>query len=101
MLVKKNDKASQMCVDFTNMNKACLKDYYPLSQIDRLVASTMKCDIFYFLGAFKGYHQIVMAKEDMEKTSIITKFGTYCYVSMLFRLKKAGMTYHGLVNKLF
>ncbi|PKA57782.1 hypothetical protein AXF42_Ash015159 [Apostasia shenzhenica] len=26
-----------MCVDFTDLNKACPKDFYPLSKIDRLV----------------------------------------------------------------
>ena len=34
-----------------------------------------------------------MALEDMEKTSFITPWGTYCYKVMSFGLKNAGATY--------
>uniref|UniRef100_A0A2N9G8Z4 Uncharacterized protein n=1 Tax=Fagus sylvatica TaxID=28930 RepID=A0A2N9G8Z4_FAGSY len=39
------------------------------------------------------YNQIKMAPEDMEKTSFITPWGTYCYKVMPFGLKNAGATY--------
>ncbi|XP_071925425.1 uncharacterized protein [Coffea arabica] len=90
-----------MCVDFTDLNKACPKDCFPLPRIDRLVDSTVGFDVLYFLDAFKGYHQIEMAEEDREKTSFITEEGTYCYRTMPFGLKNAGATYQRLVNKLF
>ncbi|XP_071907834.1 uncharacterized protein [Coffea arabica] len=90
-----------MCVDFTDLNKACPKDCYPLPRIDQLVDSTAGYEIFCFLDAFKGYHQIALDEEDQEKTSFITEDGTYCYVTMPFGLKNAGATYQRLVNKLF
>nr|XP_027103133.1 uncharacterized protein LOC113724429 [Coffea arabica] len=37
VLVKKEERAWRMCVDFTNLNKACPKDCYPLPRIDQLV----------------------------------------------------------------
>nr|XP_027088503.1 uncharacterized protein LOC113709849 [Coffea arabica] len=101
VLVKKEEKAWRMCVDFTDLNKACPKDYYPLPRIDQLVDSTAGYEIFCFLDAFKGYHQIALDEEDQEKTSFITEDGTYCYVTMPFGLKNAGATYQRLVNKLF
>ncbi|XP_027156526.1 uncharacterized protein LOC113757421 [Coffea eugenioides] len=90
-----------MCVDFTDLNKACPKDCFPLPRIDRLVDATVGFDVSCFLDAFKGYHQIEMAEEDREKTSFITEEGTYCYRTMPFGLKNAGATYQRLVNKLF
>ncbi|XP_071933287.1 uncharacterized protein [Coffea arabica] len=101
VLVKKEEKAWRMCVDFTDLNKACPKDCYPLPRIDQLVDSTAGYEIFCFLDAFKGYHQIALDEEDQEKTSFITEDGTYCYVTMPFGLKNAGATYQRLVNKLF
>ncbi|XP_027166642.1 uncharacterized protein LOC113766677 [Coffea eugenioides] len=101
VLVKKEDRAWRMCVDFTDLNKACPKDCYPLPRIDQLVDSTTGCEIFCFLDAFKGYHQIVLDEEDQEKTAFITEYGTYCYTTMPFGLKNAGATYQRLVNKLF
>ncbi|RVW11749.1 hypothetical protein CK203_089738 [Vitis vinifera] len=44
-------------------------------------------------GWFSGYNQILMAPEDMVKTSFITEWGTYCYRVMPFGLKNAGATY--------
>ncbi|XP_071912192.1 uncharacterized protein [Coffea arabica] len=101
VLVKKEEKAWRMCVDFTDLNKACPKDCYPLPRIDQLVDSTAGYEIFCFLDAFKGYHQIALDEGDQEKTSFITEDGTYCYVTMPFGLKNAGATYQRLVNKLF
>lgn len=101
VLVKKDDRVWRMCVDFTDLNKACPKDCYPLPRIDRLVDSTVGYVVFCFLDAFKGYHQILMNEEDQEKTSFITEFGTFCYTTTPFGLKNAGATYQRLVNKLF
>ncbi|XP_071900977.1 uncharacterized protein [Coffea arabica] len=101
VLVKKEDQTWRMCVDFTDLNKTCPKDCFPLPRIDRLVDSTVGFDVLCFLDAFKGYHQIEMAEEDHDKTSFITEKGTYCYRTMPFGLKNAGATYQRLVNKLF
>ncbi|KAL6321646.1 hypothetical protein AAG906_025478 [Vitis piasezkii] len=46
-------------------------------------------------------HQILMALEDMEKTSFITEWGTYCYRVMPFGLKNAGATYQRAATTLF
>ena len=64
MLVKKDEKAWKMCVDFTDQNKTCPKDCYPLPRIDQFVDSTTEYEIFCFLDAFKGYHQIAMDEKD-------------------------------------
>ncbi|XP_071911843.1 uncharacterized protein [Coffea arabica] len=101
VLVKKEDQSWRMCVDFTDLNKACPKDCFPLPRIDRLVDATVGFDVLCFLDAFKGYHQIEMAEEDRENTSFFTEEGTYCYRTMPFGLKNAGATYQRLVNKLF
>lgn len=45
------------------------------------------------MGGYAGYNQIKMAEEDMEKTTFITQWGTYCYTVMPFGLKNAGATY--------
>nr|GEW83423.1 reverse transcriptase domain-containing protein [Tanacetum cinerariifolium] len=51
--------------------------------------------------AYKGYHQIKMAKEDKEKIAFITSQGIFCYLKMPFGLKNAGATYQRLVDKAF
>ena len=67
-----------MCVDYRDLNKASPKDDFPLPHIDMLVDSTAKFKVFSFMNGFSGYNQIRMALEDMEKTTFITPWGTFC-----------------------
>ena len=47
----------------------------------------------FFLDATSGYHQIKLSIEDQIKTTFITPFGAYCYITMPFGLKNGGATY--------
>ncbi|GJW06148.1 reverse transcriptase domain-containing protein [Tanacetum coccineum] len=91
----------RMCVDFTDLNKACPQDCYPLPEIDWKVKSLCGYPFKCFLDAYKGYHQIHMAESDEEKTAFHTSYGVYCYTKMPFGLKNAGATYQRLVDKAF
>ena len=86
-MVKKANGKWRMCVDFTNLNRACPKDSYPLPHIDVLVDSTARHWLLSFMDAFSRYNQIKLDKADQEKMS--------------FRLKNMGTTYQRLMNKMF
>jgi dsDNA-binding SOS-regulon protein len=101
VMVKKNTGKWRMCVDFTDLNKACPKDSFPLPRIDQLVNSTAGYKLLTFMDAFSGYNQIVMDESDQEKTSFITSRGLFCYKVMPFELKNAGATYQRLMNRMF
>ncbi|GJS63314.1 reverse transcriptase domain-containing protein [Tanacetum coccineum] len=91
----------RMCVDFKDLNKACPKDGYPLPKIDWKVESLCGYPFKCFLDAYKGYHQIKIAKEDEEKIAFITSQRIFCYSKMPFGLKNARVTYQRLVDKAF
>ncbi|GJW36008.1 reverse transcriptase domain-containing protein, partial [Tanacetum coccineum] len=76
-------------------------DCYPLPEIDWKIESLCGYPFKCFLDAYKGYHQIKMAKEDEEKTAFTTSQGIFCYSKMSFGLKNAGATYQRLVDKAF
>ena len=77
VVVPKKCGKERMCVDFTNLKKACPQDPFPLPRIDQIVDSTAERDLLYFLYTFSGYHQIKMAVEDVEKTAFLTLCGVY------------------------
>ena len=54
IMVKKNNDKWRMCVDFTDLNKACPKDSFPLPRIDQLVDSTTGHKLLSFMDAFSG-----------------------------------------------
>uniref|UniRef100_A0A2N9EEI4 Uncharacterized protein n=1 Tax=Fagus sylvatica TaxID=28930 RepID=A0A2N9EEI4_FAGSY len=101
VMVKKSTGKWRMCVDFTDLNKACPKDSFPLPRIDQLVDSTAGHKLLTFMDAFSGYNQIVLDESDQEKTSFITSRGLFCYKVMPFGLKNAGATYQRLMNRMF
>lgn len=90
-----------MCVDFTDLNKACPKDNFPLSRVDTLVDSTAGHQTLNFMDTFSGYNHIKMYEPDQEKITFITNQGLYYYRVMPFGLKNTKATYQRLVNEMF
>ena len=101
VLVKKANDKWKLCIHFTNINRVCPKDSFPLPQINLIVDTTVGHELLSFMDAFSGYNQIKMDPNDQEKTSFVTGQGTYCYQVMPFGLKNAEATYQRLMNKMF
>jgi hypothetical protein len=99
VLVRKHIGKWRMCIDFTDLNKACPKDEFPLPRIDSLVDAAASSEMMSLLDCYSGYHQIWLRKEDEPKTSFTAPFGTYCYVRMLEGLKNTGGSFNIMTSK--
>ena len=100
VMAKRASGKWRICVDFTDLNKACPKDSYHLPWIDILVDFTAQHQLLSFMDAFLSYNQIRMHEADQENTSFVTSQGLFCYKVMPFGLKNAGITYQRLMNKM-
>jgi len=101
VLVRKPNGKWRMCTDYTDLNKACPKDSYPLPSIDRLVDGAAGHKYMSFLDTLSGYNQISMHPHDIAKTAFMTDDANYVYKVMPFGLKNAGATYQRLMDKIF
>ena len=101
VLVPKKDGKVCMCVDYRDLNRASRKEDFPLPHIDVLVENTAQHKFFSFMYGSSDYNQIKMAPEDMEKTTFVTQWGTFCYKVMPFGLKNSGATYQRAMVDLF
>ena len=101
LLVLKSNGEWMTCIDFTNLNKSCLKDSFPFPRTDQLVDMKAGQELLSVMDVYFGYNQIPMYKPDEEHTSFIIDCGLYCYKAMLFSLKNARATYQRLVTMMF
>ena len=101
VLVKKKNGQIRCCVDFRNLNKACLKNEFPLPNMDLLIDSATGSAMFSFMDGFSGYNQIRMAPKDAEKTAFRTPISNFYYTVMLFGLKNAGAIYQQIMTAIF
>ena len=101
MVVPKKGDKWRLCIDYTDLNKACPKDSFLLPRIDQIIDSAARHGILLFLDTFSRYHHIPMHSLDAEKTTFITPHELYCYNVMPFGLKNVGSTYQRLVTKIF
>ena len=100
-MVKKSIGKWRICVDYTDLNKACPKDSYPLPSIDRLVDGAAGHTVLSFLDAYSGYNQIQMHLRDKERMTFMTDSNNSYYEVMSFDLKNVGATYQRLMDYLF
>ena len=101
VVIKKKSGKWRVCIDFTDLNKACPKDPFPMPKIYQLVDATVGHPRMSFLDAFQGYHQIPLALDDQEKTVFVTPVGNYHFKVMPFGLKNVGSTYQRMMMRMF
>lgn len=88
MVVRKKNGKWKVYVNFTDLNRAWLKDPFPIPKINQLVNTTCGHSKMSFLDAFQRYHHITLTPKDPKKTSFIIPEDNYHYIVMPFRLKK-------------
>ena len=71
------------------MNRASLKDNYPVSSMEQILQSVSGYAMLYLLYGFSTYNQVLVEKEDHLKMIFQTKWGTYSYDNIPFRLMNA------------
>jgi hypothetical protein len=90
-------------MDFRDLNRATLKDEYPMSIAEMLINAAAGNKILSFMDGNAGYNQIFMAPEDIHKTAfrVPGAVGLFKYVVMTFGLKNAGATYQRAMNYIY
>jgi hypothetical protein len=90
-----------VCVDYRDINKACLKDNFPTPFVDQIVDDCAGSEIFSLMDGFFGYNQINIAPEDQHKMDFICPWGTFTYRKLPFGLKNAGATFQRAMSYAF
>ncbi len=101
LFVHKKDGMLRMCVDYKALNKATVKNWYPLLQIDDFFDRLSGTKVFNKIDLHSGYYQIQITEGDEEKTACRTRYGSYEFFMMPFGLTNAPATFCIFMNDIF
>ena len=95
VLVRKADKTLGLCIDYRSLNKATIKDSYPLAHIQDTLNTLYGNKLFTTLDLLKGYHKIEFEESSREKTAFTTHVGLFQCICLPFGLRNVPATVTG------
>ena len=99
--MRKKTGEISLCIDFRNLNRASLKDNYPLPKIEHILQRVVGSKKISLLDGFSGYNQVLVLPEDQLKKAFTTPWGTFMYLKMPFGLINVGATFQREMNIAF
>jgi hypothetical protein len=98
LFVEKKDGSKRLCVDYRALNQVTVENKYPLPRIDVLFEQLRGAKVFSKIDLNSSYHQLRIREEDIEKTTLSTRYGHYEYVVTSFGLKNAPAAFMEAMN---
>ncbi|GJW00886.1 putative reverse transcriptase domain-containing protein [Tanacetum coccineum] len=98
--VKKKDGSFRMCIDYQELNKLTVKNYYPLPRTDDLFDQLQGSSVYSKIDLRSCYHKLRVREEDIPNTAFKTRYGHYEFQVMPFGLTNAQAVFMHLMNRI-
>ena len=98
---RKKDGSLRLCIDYRQLNRATLRNQYPLPRIDELFDQLQVSQVYSKIDLKSGYHQFKVRENEVSKTAFRTRYGHYEFLVMPFGLTNAPVVFMDLMNRVF
>ena len=100
VVVKKKDNTNRVCVDYRKLNKLTVFDPEPMPNTEHLFQELSGDKFYSKIDLSKGYWQITIPEEDIQKTPFVTPDGSYEFLKMPFVMINSAATLKRAMKKL-
>jgi hypothetical protein len=101
IFIRNKDGSWRLFIDYRQLNKATIKNQYPLPRIDDLFDQMKGAMVFSKIDLRSGYHQLRIKEDDIPKTAFKMRFGHYEFTVLPFGLTNALGVFMSLMNGVF
>jgi hypothetical protein len=99
LFAKKLGGGLRFCIDYRALNTIIIKNYYPLSLIQEILARLNKAKIYTKLDVIIVFNRIRIAEGQEYLTAFNTRYGLYKTLVILFGLSNVPATFQTRINK--
>ena len=101
LFMKKKDGSLRLQIDYRQLNKVTIKNWYSLSRIDDLFDQLLEASHFSKIDLQSGYHQLRIRGEVVLRTTFKRRYGHYEFLVLSFGLTNAPTAFIDLMNHIF
>ena len=99
VVVNKGDKI-RICIDPKDLNRAIMREHFPLKTIDDVLANMPNAKYFSKLDAVSGFWQIQLDDRGSKLCTFNTPFGRYRFTRMPFGIKSAPEVFQNIMSQM-
>ena len=95
--LKKTPGKIRLVCDYRRLNAVTIPDLYFQPRIEEVLEKLAIASLYKILDLASGFHQVPIAQDDKDKTTVISPYGKFRFTVMPFRLHNATASFQRMM----